>query len=168
MVFYVSVLNNDLQKMVKNCQWDEGCESSCEGSTDFCATHNRMRRKMEKDSLVAEQKRKAILSRPKVARKPPKKVSDKRAEENVILAKLVKQFLHGRWCAKHGRNCIPTTVHHAKGRIGYADDWARENEVPLLLDVRFFVALCFDAHRYAEENPEKAKEEGLSFDRLTI
>ena len=60
-------------------------------------------------------------------------------------------------------------VHHKKGRSpdAYADDWARENNIPLLLDVRFFLAVSRYGHDYIEANPKWAKEMGYSLDRLT-
>lgn len=63
---------------------------------------------------------------------------------------------------------IPTTdVHHKKGRIGFADDWARDNKIPLLLDQRFWVALSREGHKFVEEHPDWAKENGFSLNRLS-
>ena len=50
-----------------------------------------------------------------------------------------------------------TEVHHKKGRIG-----------KLLLDQRFWIALSTEGHRQVELNPEWAKENGFSLDRLSI
>jgi hypothetical protein len=51
----------------------------------------------------------------------------------------------------------PTTdVHHKKGRIG-----------SLLLDTRYWVALSREGHKFVEENPLWAKENGFSLDRLS-
>ncbi len=49
----------------------------------------------------------------------------------------------------------PSTLHHAKGRIG--------ND---LTDVSTFRNLCASHHRYVEENPTWAKEHGYSLSRL--
>lgn len=46
-------------------------------------------------------------------------------------------------------------LHHAKGRVG-----------SLLIDVRYFKALCRRCHRWVEDNPEEAKALGLSLSRL--
>jgi len=63
----------------------------------------------------------------------------------------------------------PTTeVHHKAGRIGFADEWARLNNVPLLIDVRYFLGVSRNGHRWIEENPEEAKKLGYSVDRLTL
>lgn len=62
---------------------------------------------------------------------------------------------------------LPTNeVHHAKGRRGYADQWAKDNDVPLLLDKRFWKAVHHDAHEVIEKNPKWAKKHGYSYDRL--
>lgn len=62
----------------------------------------------------------------------------------------------------------PTTdVHHKKGRVGYADEFARENDISLLHDQRFWLAVSRSGHRWIEEHPIEAKERGWSFDRLT-
>jgi len=59
-----------------------------------------------------------------------------------------------------------TDIHHKMGRIGFADQWARDNNIPLLLDTRFWVALSRAGHTYVEEHPEWAKENGYSLNRL--
>ena len=59
-------------------------------------------------------------------------------------------------------------VHHKKGRQHdqYADDWARENNICLLIDVRFFLAVSREGHDWIEANPEESKELGYSVSRL--
>lgn len=57
-------------------------------------------------------------------------------------------------------------VHHMKGKEGYADDWARENNIPLLIDTRYFLAVSRMGHGYIELHPIWAKENGYSYDRL--
>jgi len=94
-------------------------------------------------------------------KKPINKVSEKRKPQLKEYAALREKFLLNKWCAVHGRNCIPTDLHHAKGRIG-----VNEDGLPMLLDVRYFVAVCREAHKMIEENPEYAKEKGYSFSRL--
>lgn len=61
-----------------------------------------------------------------------------------------------------------TDVHHKKGREGFADDWARRNNIPLLIDVRYFLAVSRSGHEYIEQHPIWAKEKGFSEDRLTV
>jgi len=48
-----------------------------------------------------------------------------------------------------------TDIHHKKGRIG-----------KLYLETTFWIALSREGHRMVEENPEWAKEQGYSLDRL--
>lgn len=93
---------------------------------------------------------------------PINKVSEKRGKELNQYAQLKAKFMLGRWCAYHGKPCLPADLHHAKGRVG-----VNEDGLPMLLDVRYFVALCREAHRFIEENPKFAKENGYSESRLT-
>lgn len=89
--------------------------------------------------------------------KPIKQVSEKRKIENAKYLVLRIEFLgkpENQKCPITGK---PTTdVHHMKGRIG-----------SLLLDTRYWVALSREGHKYVEENPEWAKENGYSLNRLT-
>lgn len=55
-----------------------------------------------------------------------------------------------------------TEVHHMKGRKGFADD----KRIPLIIDVRFFLAVSHEGHRRIEENPKWAYENGYSLSRL--
>lgn len=93
--------------------------------------------------------------------KPIKKVSKGLAKEREVYARVRQKFLLGRWCALHGKPCLPTEVHHSAGRVG-----VNEKGVPRLLDVENFVALCSEGHRYIEENPTWAKQNGFSESRL--
>lgn len=100
-------------------------------------------------------------------RKPLPKVSKKRAIENAKYTVAKIQFM-----SKPENNVCPVTkqettdIHHKMGRVGFADQWARINNVPLLLDTRFWLAVSRDGHRQIEENPNWAKEMGYSLNRL--
>lgn len=101
--------------------------------------------------------------------KPIPKVSVKRKIENLKYSALRIEFL-GK---KENKICPitkqPTTeVHHMAGRIGFADEWARLNNIPLLIDVRYFLAVSRNGHRWIEENPVEAKKMRYSVDRLTL
>lgn len=99
---------------------------------------------------------------------PIKRVSDKRAKEEREYSKKRKKWLRkpeNKFCPVTGE--LATQVHHKKGRIGFADDWARENNVPLLLDERFWLAVSDDGHKTIELNPGWAKDMGYSVPRLT-
>jgi hypothetical protein len=89
--------------------------------------------------------------------KPIPNVSDKRKIDNLKYSALRIEFL-GK---KENRICPitkkPTTdIHHKKGRIG-----------SLLLDTRFWIALSREGHRFVEENPIWAKENGYSLNRIS-
>jgi len=103
---------------------------------------------------------KCKVSAPKL--KQPKKyiipkVSDKRKIENLKYSVLRTEFL-GK---KENQICPitkkPTTdIHHKKGRVG-----------SLFLDTKYWVALSREGHKFVEENPEWAKENGYSLNRLS-
>jgi len=56
-------------------------------------------------------------------------------------------------------------VHHRKGRIGFADQWARDNDISLLIDVRFFLAVSREGHIWIEHNREEAEKLGYTLTR---
>lgn len=100
-------------------------------------------------------------------RKPLPKVSKKRAVENAKYTVKRLEFLgkpENRICPVTGQET--TDIHHKMGRIGFADQWARINNITLLLDTRFWLAVSRDGHRQIEENPSWAKEMGYSLNRL--
>jgi hypothetical protein len=116
--------------------------------TGECASCGNARRKAE---------------RMQVKKKTPiRKVSDKREAQLNMYAPIRERFLLGRWCAVHGKPCLPTEIHHSKGRYGYCDIEAQEKGIPALLDVRYFVAVCSSAHREITENSKWALEQGYS------
>ena len=96
-----------------------------------------------------------------------KKVSDKMKKKLSEYHKIASDFLNepkNKACPVTG---MPTTeVHHKKGRIGFADEYARTNNIPLLIDTRYFLAVSRKGHRRIEENPIWAKEHDYSFDRI--
>lgn len=76
------------------------------------------------------------------------------------LAKLYKIFLSkpgNQKCKAGFDGCtkVATEIHHSKGRIGAN-----------ATDVTTFIPLCHSCHRLVEENPQQAKELGLSKPRL--
>jgi len=125
----------------------------CRG--DKCETCARAERKAETEAF----KPKKIYT--------IKKVSDKRSVELTQYSKDKATFLLGRWCALHGKPCLPTDIHHAAGKIGYIDEWAREKGITAFLDIRYWVPVCRVAHDEIELNPNWAKENGFSESRLS-
>jgi hypothetical protein len=89
--------------------------------------------------------------------KPINKVSDKRKIENLKYTAQRIVFLgkpENQICPITG---WPTTdVHHQRGRVG-----------SLFLDETYWIALSREGHQHVEENPEWAKENGYSLDRLS-
>lgn len=84
------------------------------------------------------------------------KVSEKRKIENLKYVSQRIVFLgkkENQICPITGK---PTTdIHHKKGRVGN-----------LFLDENYWVALSREGHKFVEENPEWAKENGYSLNRL--
>lgn len=144
--------------------WNTCKMPECEAYTarpdgDYCESCRRLNAKTSESTKKQADKRKQQIAkqaeRNKIARKRINPMSEKRMTEKEIYDEKREQFLLTRWCAYHGHGCIPTTVHHAKGRIG-----------SLYLDERYWRALCMSAHEWVEKNPDKAKELGLSESRL--
>ena len=95
------------------------------------------------------------------SKEPPKRVapiSKKRKVEQDEYSKRRELFLiaHPKCEAKLvGCTSVATDVHHTEGRIG--DNY---------LNMSKWKALCRNCHQWVEENPEAAKELGLSQSRL--
>lgn len=88
--------------------------------------------------------------------KPIPKVSAKRKIENREYTIKRLQFLaqpENQKCPITGKQT--TDVHHKKGRVG-----------TLLLDTRFWLAVSREGHKQIEENPEWAKENNYSLNRI--
>lgn len=99
--------------------------------------------------------------------KPIPKQSEKKKKEIAKYLKVRSEFMNqpeNKVCPITGQ--LTTDVHHRAGRVGYFDDWARENEIPLLIDIRHFIAVSRKGHQQIENNPTWAKEMGFSVDRL--
>jgi len=94
------------------------------------------------------------------------------AEDRDLYPKTRKMFLEH--AVKNNFTCPITgrpitmndDVHHKMGRVGFADEWARENDISLILDVRFFLAVTREGHQWIELHPEAAKAKGYSLSRL--
>jgi hypothetical protein len=101
----------------------------------------------DKDSLKLLKK----LTSVKPKRVPVNKVSKKRKDENAIYSERRKVFLNDK---------------SAKGRIGYADSWARDKGITLFLDERYWIPASMEGHEYIEKHPQEAKDRGWSQSRL--
>ncbi len=101
-----------------------------------------------------------LESKPKPKIKPIKKVSDKRKELNVIYEKVrIEVLSEAKFkCFIDGCKNVANTCEHLAGRVGFYDDYARENNIPLLIDKRFLRACCFSHNGELETNPELSKK----------
>ncbi|OQB12772.1 MAG: hypothetical protein BWY15_02066 [Firmicutes bacterium ADurb.Bin193] len=142
-----------------------GCGKMAEGTTSYCATHNYLRRREEKKARKDAERLAKRLAAPKKIYSPPKKVSQKQKEKNAEYSAERKEWLIGKKCVVFPEKDA-TTVHHGKGRIGYADDWARQKGITLLMDKRYWIPASMEGHEYIERNPDTAKREGWSWSRL--
>lgn len=93
------------------------------------------------------------------------KRSKKKASEESRYSKLRAKHLPGKICPCCGNQA--TDVHHAMGREGYADDWARLKGIVLLLDIRHWRYVCRELHTKIELNPVWAKKNNYSLNRLS-
>lgn len=92
-----------------------------------------------------------------------KKISDRRKSEEIIYREKRLEFLsrpENLICPVTGK---PTTdIHHKRKRRGFADEWAKENNISLLIDERFWLAVSREGHKKIEDNPTWAYEMGYS------
>lgn len=96
--------------------------------------------------------------------KPPNKVSEKRKALNPIYEKVKIEVLsYAKFkCFIDGCTNVANTIEHRMGRKGFADEWARENNIPLLIDKRYLAACCLHHNGELENNPELSKKYQLS------
>lgn len=98
-------------------------------------------------------------------KKPIPKVSKKRVKENREYTIKRLQFLsqpENLRCFIEGCNKRADTIEHLRGRKGFADDWARENNISLFLDTRFWKPCCNEHNLELERNPELSRQYQLS------
>jgi len=94
-----------------------------------------------------------------------KPVSEKRTVENLQYTADRILFLgKNKVCVIKGPTCTgaATTIEHSAGRIGFYDDWARDNKISLFLDQRFWLPACCNCNLELENNPELSKQFQLS------
>lgn len=106
-----------------------------------------------------------VKEKPKAKRTPIKKVSKKRQAEQRTYKQDRIDFLNdpkNKICFIDGCTKPSTTIEHRMGRVGYADDWARENNVPLFLDKRYWAGCCHEHNLELERNPELSRKYQLS------
>jgi alanine-alpha-ketoisovalerate/valine-pyruvate aminotransferase len=96
--------------------------------------------------------------------KPIPKVSKKREQLNRIYEKVrIEVLSEAKFkCFIDGCKNVANTCEHRMGRKGYADEWARENNIPLLIDKRYLAPCCNFHNLELENNPELSKQYQLS------
>lgn len=102
---------------------------------------------------------KLSISKPTTKKPIPPRSQKRSKEEKLYSAKRVLYLQNHPMCEAHLPGICTdyaTDIHHMSGRIG-----------DLLLDTNYWKALCRKCHDYVENNPEIAKEKGLSINRLT-
>ena len=89
-----------------------------------------------------------------------KRVSDKRKELNKIYETVrIEVLTESKFkCFIEGCNNVANTIEHLAGRKGFYDEWAKENNIPLLIDKRFLKACCLTHNGELETNPELSKK----------
>jgi len=92
--------------------------------------------------------------------KPIKQYSDKRKELNKVYEKLrIEVLSEAKFkCFIDGCTNVANTVEHLMKRKGYADEWAKENNIPLLIDKRYLRACCLHHNGELERNSELSKK----------
>lgn len=101
-----------------------------------------------------------LESKPQPKKKPIKKVSDKRKELNIIYEKVrIEVLSEAKFkCFIDGCRNVANTVEHLMKRKGFADQWAKDNNIPLLIDKRYLRACCVWHNGELERNPELSKQ----------
>jgi hypothetical protein len=96
--------------------------------------------------------------------KPISKVSQKRKAINKIYETVrIEVLSEAKFkCFIEGCNNVANTIEHTAGRLGFYDDWARDNNISLIIDKRFLKACCFTHNGELENNPELSKKYQLS------
>jgi hypothetical protein len=132
----------------------EGCEAPAERN-GICASHNQAARKAERNAG----KEKKVYQMPKVSKKKQK--------ENSAYQRAKDVWIKDKPCAVFPK-LKAIDIHHKKGRQGYADQWARDRDINLTMDQRFWLPVSREGHIEIESNPQWAKDNGFSLSRTEI
>ena len=92
------------------------------------------------------------------------KVSEKRKIINKIYETVrIEVLTEAKFkCFIDGCINVVNTIEHTAGRLGFYDDWARDNNIPLIIDKRFLKACCLHHNGELENNPELSRKYQLS------
>ena len=130
-------------KFMKVCNNPDGC--SCPNQK-FCKWYG-----SEKKA-----KKQCGLKRTRIAPR-----SEKAKDYYKIYNALKETYLPGKRCAVFPEKWAGQ-IHHVRGRATnqFADDWARERDVPLLIDVRWFLPVSQEGHDWVHSHPIESRERG--------
>lgn len=95
--------------------------------------------------------------KPKKAKKPINKVSKKHGSILRQYVKAKKEFLsrsENKKCFIDNCKRKPNTIEHTRGKVGYYDAEARQKDIPLYLDERFWKPCCLQHNSELESNYE--------------
>lgn len=92
------------------------------------------------------------------------KVSEKRKEVNKVYEKIrIEVLVEAKFkCFIDGCTNVANTIEHTAGRLGFYDEQARFDNIPLIIDKRFLKACCLHHNGELESNPELSKKYQLS------
>ena len=148
------------------CIVTPGCTNPIENQdTGACSSCGRALRKAEEQEVKELEKLKNAQKTGKLKQQKIAPVSEKMAKLLSQYSKEKKEWIKDKRCVVYPDQ-LATTIHHAMGRIGFADQWARDNNVPLLLDKRHWIPASLEGHTWIETHPEESKKKGWSKDRL--
>lgn len=106
---------------------------------------------------VKKEKKKQSFLKPK---------SKKQSADDTKYNREAKEWLRCKFCAV--THFPAEQVHHKKGRRGYADKYAFENDIKLIHDRRFWLPVTAYVHAKIERNPEWAMKLGYTLTRTDI
>lgn len=134
------------------------CGGSPIEANNKCASCNHAERKADREAT-----KQALKPKPTYIRK----VSEKRGKTSRSYSHEKAAFMKGKICPVYASEPV-VDIHHQKGRIGYADDWARSRGITLLMDKRYWLAVSRKGHDYIGTHPALAREKGWSLSRTEI
>lgn len=87
--------------------------------------------------------------------------SKKQYRYNRIYLVLKDAWLPNKRCAVHPEK-EAGQVHHIISRSvkEFHDDWAKERDVPYLIDIRFWLPVSQEGHAWIHSHPKESKENG--------
>ena len=149
-----------MESICSHCGKIKDCTES--GKWTLCDQHSELKQYAQKEKKVNTIKRTPIKNKPVRIKQISKKQAKKIKEYSPIA---LKYKIENPICniQIEGVCTFNTTdVHHIRGKVGFADQWAIDNNIPLLIDVRFFNSTCRGCHSYVEDNVAEAIENGHS------